>query len=50
MPACAIAVPHADPATPQPNPYTNTTSSTTFATLAAITIRSGVRRFDTPRR
>ena len=41
-PACAITVPHAEPASPQSKPYTNSSSSTTLTTCAATRIRSGV--------
>jgi drug/metabolite transporter (DMT)-like permease len=50
IPACAIAVPAAEPAMPQWKPYTNATSRTMFTMLAATTTCNGRRRLDTPRR
>ena len=50
MPSWAITVPHAEPASPQPKPYTNSTSSTTLTACAATRISSGVRRSPIPRR
>ena len=50
MPAWAITVPHADPASPQSKPYTKSSSRTTLTACAATRMASGVRRSPTPRR
>ena len=48
MPSCAITVPQAEPARPQSNPYTNSSSSTTLTACAATRMISGVRRSPCP--
>ena len=50
MPAWAITVPQAEPARPQPKPYTNSSSSTTLTAWATTRMTSGVRRSPIPRR